>query len=191
MTNKITDLSTITSQTIELLYEFANALENVPGIAIKILDVVGGSTLLGDFVNRHARFMNVLNLSTRGLAVLEAAPNAEVCSHCKGDGCEDCLGSGLQIPYWVHICLTDRAYGGSEEGGWYFETSQLIESMGPFSTREIADNHLASLQPHVDKMNENRPDINSVLSEGQYVCFVERRAGTVGEVWPRQAPRYE
>lgn len=76
---------------------------------------------------------------------------------------------------FVNVYLHDRAYGGPEEGGWWYDTyDPWEEECKVFDTEEEARHYHAVLHGKIEDENGNRrSDINSVLSEGRYVAFVE------------------
>jgi hypothetical protein len=94
--------------------------------------------------------------------------------------------------FTVAICLADRAYGGPEEGGWYYgcgipsdEHANLVQG---FITRDAAEQYAYDLEKTCDALNEGKPDINSVLSEGRYVPVVFEG---YPRHWPDRKPTYE
>ena len=96
-------------------------------------------------------------------------------------------------PFWhVHLYLTDRAFGGHEEGGWYYEcgTPHKHAQNGLFMDEESATEFAAYLNEHVAPgLNEGRnSDTGSVLSEGCYRFLVGQ-----GEAmpYPSVIPHYE
>lgn len=92
----------------------------------------------------------------------------------------------------VYDC--DRAYGGPEEGGWWYNTGTLIRVCRVFKNQDMAyawasrmNNKLKNkiIGPNVDK----KYDISSVLSEGIYWAEVwEDRAP---DHYPDRRPHYE
>lgn len=99
-----------------------------------------------------------------------------------------------------HVCLylVDRAYGGPEEGGWYYNTGEAIpwgmDDRGAtacafFPTLEQAKTHRRYLEDfYLAGLNQGRPSIDSVLSEGRY----EFQVGFgQPENYPAHKPRYE
>lgn len=94
------------------------------------------------------------------------------------------------MTYSVTLYLIDRVYGGPEEGGWYFTSGepQPSEHNRAFATRAEALHYVKSLHSIEDAMNDDRPSINSVLSEGQYAFFVDE--GTPAP-FPTKRPHYE
>ena len=92
-------------------------------------------------------------------------------------------------PFTVCLFEYDRAYGGSEEGGWWYETGtpEVTEHMRVFRVEKDASEYAESLQPVSDDLNEGRPDVCSVLSRGRYkfpVCEGMPRA------YPETRPSY-
>lgn len=97
-------------------------------------------------------------------------------------------------PYCLSVFLCDRAYGGPEEGGWWYSTGEPTSVAGVptrrwFATEDEAHQAEVELQRYLDDdINADRPDIDSVLSEGIYRAMV-----TIGEptAYPAERPRYE
>ena len=97
--------------------------------------------------------------------------------------------------YHVNVYLTDRAYGGPEEGGWYYDTGEYDEGMtavlpqATFYMRHQAEKgreeaqELLDANPNADR----RSDVSSVLSEGRYVALLEMHEG---RSWPQTRPYY-
>ena len=120
------------------------------------------------------------------------------CDHCNekiesayGDPhCEDKPPKGLKPKFlgrFVNVYLIDRAYGGPEEGGWWYDCGEAIESIQCLD----ADIHrvLTEKQIWCDEENsERRCDIGSVLSEGKYVVRIEELPA---QGYPTTTPRYE
>jgi hypothetical protein len=96
----------------------------------------------------------------------------------------------------VAVYLLDRAYGGPEEGGWYFDCAQpQLEKWLPvplfFYSKDEAIEAAGKMQEALDApggVNEGRRPIDSVLSEGVYRARVERGWP---QGWPAQTPHYE
>jgi hypothetical protein len=85
---------------------------------------------------------------------------------------------------FLNVYLEDRAYGGPEEGGWWFSYG-ILERCEPVPT-EKAEERKAELEKEYS--NEGRRDINSVLSEGRYSVQIDDRPGAD---WPEERPHYE
>ena len=102
----------------------------------------------------------------------------------------------------VAIYLVDQAYGGPEEGGWWYTHGYPITDEEVF--KELPPDHRLPRYFHLEceaiawanevqlsldrTINKGRRPISSVLSEGQYQARVEdghpRR-------FPEQRPHYE
>lgn len=103
--------------------------------------------------------------------------------------------------YTVAIFLCDRAYGGPEEGGWWYDCGEPIEcpldalsEPGLSAPRIFADQEAAiawgkQLQDKLNEtINKGRRSIGSILSDGEYravVCDGYPRA------FPATKPHYE
>jgi hypothetical protein len=89
---------------------------------------------------------------------------------------------------YVSIYLVDRAYGGSEEGGWWYTYAS------PEGWTKVAESpadvtgYQEEAQELCDEWNKGRPDISSVLSQGQYKVSTEDHLPCA---WPETKPHYE
>jgi len=111
--------------------------------------------------------------------------------------CDACAGSGkvLAENYFVHLFLLDRAFGGHEEGGWYFDCGEPVDCTynRGFATRQDARDYLAHLYDTADvnaflsDYNEGRHSIDSVLSEGIYDFKIVEEVAP----FPEFRPHYE
>lgn len=101
--------------------------------------------------------------------------------------------------FWVGVYLEDRAYGGPEEGGWWFDYGQLqtarwvYEKCGAFPschpTRAAAKLVREDFQAALESLNEERrSDIGSVLSEGRFVALIFENQ--LPSHYPETRPRY-
>lgn len=89
---------------------------------------------------------------------------------------------------FVNVYLTDRAYGGSEEGGWWYDCGEAISSE-QYATDDEADQALTEKRRWCEEENaDRRSDINSVLSEGRYVVCLEPEPA---QDYPQTRPHYE
>jgi hypothetical protein len=98
--------------------------------------------------------------------------------------------------YTVAIYMEDRAYGGPEEGGWYYDTAELCmepeaaQFLRGFKDEAEAMDYADALnQGIVAQWNEGRADISSVLSEGLYFATISE--GMPKPYYPEETPRYE
>lgn len=108
-------------------------------------------------------------------------------------------------PSVVSWFLVDRACGGVEEGGWFYDCGEPIEAsdwlflqyrgialddLSPriFRTRDDAYLYVNAMQPTVERANKGRRHISSVLSEGEYRVIVQD--GLTPHLWPATKPTY-
>jgi hypothetical protein len=105
--------------------------------------------------------------------------------------------------YTVAVYLIDKAYGGPEEGGWWYEAGVRIDTLpvdnkpldlaipAIFTEREfaseVAKHRNDLLDEHFNR--HRRSDISSVLSEGRYVARV--CTGYPEAHFPAVKPHYE
>lgn len=88
---------------------------------------------------------------------------------------------------FVNVYLVDRAYGGPEEGGWWYGCGELVQSIGVPARK--AKRCQERVQKVLDKWNsERRSNINSVLSEGRFELSVDSDRGVS---YPQYRPYYE
>ena len=92
--------------------------------------------------------------------------------------------------YSVHLFLVNQAYGGAEEGGWWYQVGSPEDHPANkvFKTAGQADRYKRKLEDLEDELNEGRRSIDSVLSEGCYrflVCYGEALP------FPEFKPHYE
>ena len=94
-------------------------------------------------------------------------------------------GVTMRLRY-VNVYLVEQAYGGPEEGGWWYEVGEPVKTM---PTRA---HYLAKLRTRVgdwcDRMNSTRPPMYSVASTGVYVSVVEDNPA---RGYPSERPYYE
>jgi hypothetical protein len=121
--------------------------------------------------------------------------NRECTSECFDDEhSEDCnLRNKRRQTFLVSVFLVDRAWGGPEEGGWWYDCGELVRTVKTFPSRERAYaynrrlNH--RLRSRVLGPNEGRRELSSVLSDGEYQSRVH--VGTVPAYFPETRPHYE
>lgn len=97
------------------------------------------------------------------------------------------------FPITVAIYLVDRAYGGPEEGGWYYTCGEPCADQAAhvrrFANEDAAAVYMALLNDTVCKeMNQGRRSINSVLSQGEYQAHFSDGAPAA---FPAERPHYE
>jgi hypothetical protein len=92
--------------------------------------------------------------------------------------------------YCVHLFLIDQAFGGHEEGGWWYHcgTPQDHPKNKSFASAGDADRYKKTLEDLEDELNEGRAEVSSVLSQGCFrflVCYGEAKP------FPEVKPHYE
>ena len=94
--------------------------------------------------------------------------------------------------YIVAVYLTDRCFGGPEEGGWWYEAGQLTRIMRIFRSQERAYGYCRRLNTRLQSRaigpNIGRRDIGSVLSDGEYQANVWENMAPAG--FPERRPHY-
>jgi len=83
---------------------------------------------------------------------------------------------------YVNVYLVDKAYGGPEEGGWYYDYGVVVGSM-PYSALSFR-----AAQAYCDEANQGRPPITDTNSVGRYCVHIEDEQGTN---FPDRKPFYE
>jgi len=81
------------------------------------------------------------------------------------------------MAYTVAVYLCDRAWGGAEEGGWYYDTGTPCDEYAEFTrgfVREAAARVYAEQlnTSHSAEWNRDRAQTSSVLSQGRYYAEV-------------------
>jgi hypothetical protein len=92
--------------------------------------------------------------------------------------------------FTVNLFLIDQAYGGAEEGGWWFQVGEPEDHPAnkTFRTKAEAYAYRNTLDAVEDDLNTGRRSIDSVLSEGQF-CFKVSRG--YAKPFPEFKPHYE
>ena len=87
---------------------------------------------------------------------------------------------------FANVYEIDRAWGGPEEGGWWYDCAVPVKSARVFDDNLFEVE--AALKAWCAEQNEGSPDIGSVLSEGEYVVRLE---SSPAKAWPEHRPHYE
>lgn len=83
--------------------------------------------------------------------------------------------------FLVGVYLVDRAYGGPEEGGWWYDCGELVRVIRLFKNQSRAEDFARALNSKLHAtLNRGRRPVDSVLSDG---CYSAR-------VFPNSAPRF-
>ena len=101
---------------------------------------------------------------------------------------------------YINVYLADRAYGGPEEGGWYYDYGVPVESRRVLSPTDYLrpenyvnphseyETELAFLTARYDRLNQGRPEVHSVNSVGRYIVIEE---DGFANGYPETIPHYE
>lgn len=137
-------------------------------------------------------------------------PNADDhCLVCEREDNEaaEAARKAAEPPFWtVAIYRIDLAYGGPEEGGWYYQCGERIDHpldgipaeftfnsfnpTGGKTAEECANEFAGQLQQLLDAgPNKGRREISSVLSDGRYDAQVHN--GHPPHRYPETRPHYE
>lgn len=101
------------------------------------------------------------------------------------------MNAQIRKVYYVNLYIQDRAYGGPEEGGWWFDVGEFIRSHTfKFTSYEAARARYQLLNERTNRTaNDGRnTDINSVMCEGEYRWVIENEPG---QSYPQSRPFYE
>lgn len=96
-------------------------------------------------------------------------------------------------PYSVALYVVNRAKGGNEEGGWWFDYGTPCEDALACHTRIFMEHwkallYMDELREIASELNKGRRDINSVLCEGVYQVHVQEG---YPKPFPQEPPHYE
>ena len=91
-------------------------------------------------------------------------------------------------PFHLNEYRTNRAYGGPEEGGWWYDTGSFVACLGTHPTLDAATAALDALAPAIAARRQGLHPPDSVLCTGWPVIRIEPHPGAD---FPRTRPRYE
>lgn len=89
------------------------------------------------------------------------------------------------VPCFVDVVHSELAYGGPEEGGWWYTVTERVENHY-CATRWMREHVLASIAARYE--NDGRP-LSSVLSRGQYRVVISDQPVQARD--PEGRPHYE
>ncbi len=108
------------------------------------------------------------------------------CQKCDHDGA---VGDFTVSGFHLNEYEIDRAYGGPQEGGWWYDTGRFVKCHGRFPTQDEADKARDGLQNYLAEKREGLHEPSSVLSEGEWPeLYVEDHEG---RDYPQHRPFYE
>jgi hypothetical protein len=94
-----------------------------------------------------------------------------------------------RMTFLVAVYLQYRAYGGPEEGGWWFDCGEHVRTMRVFGSEQSAISYCCRLNEKLHgTLNRGRREVGSVLSDGRYGAEVHD--GHAPPVYPSKRPYY-
>ena len=92
--------------------------------------------------------------------------------------------------FYVNEYLTNKVFGGPEEGGWWYDVGEFKRCHGVYVSEAAAMNRQDALRNWVEekRREEGQRDIGSVLCTGYTRLRIEEYPGAD---YPQQRPRYE
>ncbi len=97
---------------------------------------------------------------------------------------------GTKSTYVVAVYLCDRAYGGPEEGGWWYDTGELVRIHRTYKDEDRAAAKATRMNSLLNAtINKGRREISSVLSDGRY--YAQVRENIAPAHYPERRPHYE
>ena len=90
----------------------------------------------------------------------------------------------------VAVFLEDRAYGGPEEGGWWYNCGEFVRTIKVFRNEDKACDYANRMNGKLHaRFNRYRRSPSSVLSEGHFRASVW--GDRVPKYFPQRTPHYE
>jgi plasmid replication initiation protein len=94
------------------------------------------------------------------------------------------------MSYVIAFYELDRAYGGPEEGGWWFTTGQLVRVFRTAKTEDRAYEIARRANSLLDVLQKGKRPIDSMAyGGGRHGAIVFRK--TAPEYFPKSRPHYE
>ena len=97
-------------------------------------------------------------------------------------------GAAAETRHYVNEYLTNRRYGGREEGGWWYDTGEYVECHGCYAAHADAESRRNELTGHIAESRIGQHEPGSVLCNGYTEIYIE---ASPGEDYPERHPRYE
>ena len=90
----------------------------------------------------------------------------------------------VPAPYYVNVYERDRCYGGPEEGGWYYNTYEIVHT-AKFDTESEAEKYSRDI---ADEYPTTGNYTSVVYNGGDYIICIENLPG---QSTPLETPHYE
>ena len=94
------------------------------------------------------------------------------------------------MTYVLAIYEIDRACGGREEGGWYYDTGELVRVLGTRPTADAAYALARRLNGWMDRLQRGKRSVSSVAYRGGRYQ-VEVYENVPPAYYPSHRPHYE
>jgi hypothetical protein len=120
----------------------------------------------------------------------------QTCAEATENGEDDIVPGRL---LWCGLYETNRAYGGREEGGWWYDTgvsvtdARLYAEIGLMPSVHLSRSEAKAAREAMRAasavLNKDRHEIGSVLCDGVYDAEIHE--GQLPAYYPETRPRYE
>jgi len=94
------------------------------------------------------------------------------------------------MTYVIAAYEIDRQYGGSEEGGWWYDSGELVRVLGVRASEDEAYALARRLNGWMKRLQCDKRDVGSVLYDGGRYA-IEVYENVPPAFYPAQRPHYE
>jgi hypothetical protein len=92
--------------------------------------------------------------------------------------------------YFAGFYRVDMAYGGPEEGGWYYDVGQLERPLKVFPSEEAAYEFANRANRLLDHLQRHKRPVSSAAYDGDR-HYVEVYPDALPAYYPTETPHYE
>lgn len=94
------------------------------------------------------------------------------------------------MPHILALYEIDRAFGGTEEGGWFYDCGQLVKILAVDHDKERAMARCNRMNRWLDRLQRNRRPVSSVAYDGgRYQAMTYQDVAPA--FFPRERPIYQ
>ena len=115
----------------------------------------------------------------------DGGPHIQGTFYC--DECDEEFSGRVEMTLFVNVYLVGRAYGGPEEGGWWYDYGYPVASV-PADTWADAEDLKQRFERSERYSNEGRRSRYSVSGGEEYQVCIE---DDFAESFPQRTPRFE
>ena len=91
--------------------------------------------------------------------------------------------------FLVSVYEANQAYGGPEEGGWWYDVGELVRTVRTFASRGEASTYCRRMNALLKRtLNKDRAPLSSVVCDGWYVARVD--TDIAPQYYPTETPYY-